>query len=101
MGRGAHLAHWVLKVTIVSPGWSFPETDFQQGGSMKSGGKLLAAALVAAGLLVPATASATPSAKVTDDAGNPVALTPGAPPALRKMDVQAFGNVETTDGLGF
>jgi hypothetical protein len=66
---------------------------------MKVGGKLLATAVVATGLIVPATANAAISAKVTDDAGNPVQLAPGAPPALRNMDVRAL--VNTSEGKGF
>jgi hypothetical protein len=66
---------------------------------MKVGGKLAAALVVATGLIVPATANAAISAKVTDDAGNPVQLAPGAPPALKSMDVRAL--VNASEGKGF
>jgi hypothetical protein len=68
---------------------------------MKAGGKVLAAAAVATGLVVPASASAVPTAKVTDDTLNPAALAPGAPLTIRNMDVKAYGNIAATDGLGF
>ena len=66
---------------------------------MKVGGKLLATLGVATGLVVPATANAAVSAKITDDAGNPAQLAEGAPPTLRNMDVKAF--VNSSDGKGF
>ena len=69
---------------------------------MKAGGKLLATAVVATGLVVPAAANAAPIAKVTDDGTNPVPLTAGTPLGLRNMDVKVFGNTAATgDGLGF
>ncbi|WP_157592158.1 hypothetical protein [Solirubrobacter soli] len=66
---------------------------------MKVGGKLLAAAVAAMGLVVPATANAALSVKITDDTGNPALIAPGAPPTLRNMDVKAY--VNTSDGKGF
>ena len=66
---------------------------------MKVGGKLLATAVVATGLVVPATANATVLAKITDDAGTPVALAEGAPPSLRNMDVRYY--VNTDEGVSF
>ena len=46
---------------------------------------------------MPATANAAVSATVTGDDGNPAALTAGAPPAIRNMDVQAAVQVDAAD----
>src|SRR3954464_11693106 len=101
MGPGAHLGAWALKAANRSSGSWVTTTDrFTAGGrNMKVGGKLAAALVVATGLIVPATANAAISAKVTDDAGNPVQLAPGAPPALKSMDVRAL--VNASEGKGF
>ena len=66
---------------------------------MKVGGRTLATLTVAIGLLVPATADAAISAKVTDDAGNPAPLAEGTPSSIRNMDVQIFVNAD--EGKGF
>jgi hypothetical protein len=66
---------------------------------MKVGGKILATALVATGFLVPASANAAVSAKISDDAGNPVAMAEGVPVALRNMDVKVL--VNTDEGKAF
>jgi len=66
---------------------------------MKVGGRTLATLTVAIGLLMPATADAAISAKVTDDAGNPAPLAEGTPSSIRNMDVQIF--VNTDEGKGF
>jgi hypothetical protein len=66
---------------------------------MQVGGRILATLTVAMGLIVPATADAAISAKVTDDGGNPAQLAEGAPLALKNMDVQIY--VNTDEGKGF
>src|SRR3954452_15352270 len=104
MGRGAHLGGWVLKRTNRSAGSRVGtrRIDSQQEASnMKSGGRFLAAAVVATVLCVPATANAAVTASVTGDDGNPAALTPGAPLAIRNMDVKAIGHVDPADAKGF
>ena len=53
---------------------------------MKVGGKTLAAAFVAAGLLAPASANAAVSATLTGDDGQPAPLTAGVPASIRNMD---------------
>jgi hypothetical protein len=58
---------------------------------------VLAAAVVVAGLLAPASASAA-TVTVTGDDGNPVALTPGVPAALRNINVQVALDVPQGDG---
>jgi hypothetical protein len=68
---------------------------------MKSGGRFLATAIVAMVLCVPATASAAVAASVTGDDGNPAALAPGVPLAIRNMDVKAIGHVDPVDAKGF
>src|SRR3954447_27019003 len=104
MGPGTHLGGWVLTLPQRSPRSRVTHTDIWIHGrrqKMQIGGRILAMLVVAMGLVVPATASAVPTAKVTDDGGNPVVLTAGAPLALRNMDVKAFGNIAPGDGLGF
>jgi hypothetical protein len=66
---------------------------------MNSGRKLIAAVAAGAALAcVPAgTAHAAVSATLTDDANNPVALTPGAPAAIRNMSAAATGHVDQAD----
>ncbi len=66
---------------------------------MKVGARLIAALVVAAGMIVPATADAAISAKITDDAGNPVAMAVGVPPTLRSMDIKTL--INTDEGKGF
>ncbi len=69
---------------------------------MKSGKKALAAAvatIACAGFAPAANAAVTGS--VTGDAGTPVALTPGAPLAIRNMDVQALTHVDAGDAGSF
>jgi hypothetical protein len=56
---------------------------------MKAGGKLLATAIVAAGLCAPATANAAVTATLTGDDGQPAPLTAGAPPTIRNMSASA------------
>jgi hypothetical protein len=69
---------------------------------MKSGGRFLAMLVIAAGFCVPATASAAVAASVTGDDGNPIALTPGVPVAIRNMDVKVIGHVDAAaDAKGF
>jgi hypothetical protein len=68
---------------------------------MKSGGRFLATAIVAAALCGPATANAAVSATVTGDDGNPAALTPGVPLPIRNMDLKAIGHVDPADAKGF
>ncbi|HEY6891192.1 MAG TPA: hypothetical protein VI300_25530 [Solirubrobacter sp.] len=68
---------------------------------MKSGGRFLATAIVAAGLCAPGTANAAVSATVTGDDGNPAALTPGVPLPIRNMDLKAVGHVDAADGKAF
>jgi hypothetical protein len=52
---------------------------------MKSGGRFLAMLVIAAGLCVPASASAAVTATVTGDDGQPAPLTAGAVPTIRFM----------------
>lgn len=67
---------------------------------MKSGRKLIAAAAGAAMVTAcaPAAAHAAITASVTGDAGQPVALSPGAVLPIRNMDVRGYVNVGTSDG---
>ena len=63
---------------------------------MKVGGRTLAAAIVALGLLVPASAGAA-TVTVTGDDGNPLALAPNAPPPLRNINVNAAVSVPAAE----
>ncbi|MDA0163820.1 hypothetical protein OM076_26350 [Solirubrobacter ginsenosidimutans] len=63
---------------------------------MKSGGRFLATAIVAAALCGPATANAAVSATVTGDDGQPAPLTAGAVPTYRFMGATAA--VQVTPG---
>lgn len=67
---------------------------------MKVGGRILATALVALGLAVPASANAA-TVTVTGDDGNPVALAPNAPASLRNINVSAAINVPPADGTSW
>ncbi len=61
----------------------------------------LALALGAMVLCAPASAHAAVTGTVTADDGNPVALTAGAPLALRNMDVTAVSRVDAADAGSF
>jgi hypothetical protein len=68
---------------------------------MYSGRKLLATLVAATALYAPTTANAAVSATVTGDDANPVALTAGAPLAIRNMYAQATGHVDLADAKSF
>src|SRR3954454_6834366 len=104
MGPRAHLGGWALTPPQRSARSRVTHTDIWNHGrrqKMQIGGRILAMLVVAMGLVVPATASAVPTAKGAEDGGNPVVLTAVAPRALRNMDVKAFGNIAPGDGFGF
>jgi hypothetical protein len=62
------------------------KTEIQQEAALKAGGKTFLAAVVAAGLLAPASADAAISVTLTGDDGQPAPLAAGAPPTIRNMD---------------
>jgi hypothetical protein len=66
---------------------------------MKSGGKLLATLIVAAGLIAPATASASITVTLTGDDGNPAPLSPAAPPTIRNMAPHTAVQVANESGV--
>ena len=66
---------------------------------MKSHKLALALAVMVFG--TPASAQAAVTGTITGDDGNPVALTAGAPLALRNMDVTAVSHVDAADAASF
>jgi hypothetical protein len=56
---------------------------------MKAGGRILAAAIVAVGPCIPATANAAITATLTGDDGQPAPLNAAAPPTIRNMSATA------------
>ena len=68
---------------------------------MKAGGRMLAAALVVAGLFAPASANAAVSATITGDDGQPVPMTVGAPPTLRNMNISVAPALAQGDAVSW
>lgn len=67
---------------------------------MKVGGRTLAAAIVSMALLAPASAGAA-TVTITGDDGNPVALAPNVPGALRNINVNVALDVPASDGASW
>ena len=62
---------------------------------------MLVAALVAAGLFAPTSASAAVSATITGDDGQPVPMTVGAPPTIRNMNVSVAPALAQGDAVSW